>query len=627
MTKKEPVDRKKALETALAKIKKDYGEDSVSLFGDKPLADLEVIPTGSLSLDIALGVGGYPKGRIIETWGPEASGKCLTKDTMIWTQRGLETIEEVFNYFGHEADNKVQVTDVSAENFKIVNENGELERLDALTHNGEQEVLRVTLTNGQTITGTRNHPVRVFVEGGTTAWKNLEDLESYEDLVVTASHLRIPQGLICSDLTIEEGHLCGDTAVDEVPRMVRLASAEVRKAFLASLFRGDAEVRENGHIILFCPTERLARETQQLLLGFGIASDIADLNTNPKTGETPYAVNLDYVAAHQFVNKIGLRSAVQRKAWDAWQDKHVDLSTYEDELVTEGVFSVENLGLQPTFDVALGTTHSFISNGIISHNTTLALHAIAECQKQGGTAAFIDAEHALDPVYATNLGVDMDSVIFSQPANGEEALNIVETLASSGGVDLIVVDSVAALIPKAELDGDVGDQKLGLQARMMSQAMRKLTSVVSKQNTVVMFINQLRMKIGVMFGSPETTTGGNALKYYASQRLDIRRIGSIKENDKQVGGKTRVKVVKNKVAPPFREVEFDIRFGVGIDSTAEIVDLAVEAGLMEKSGSWYSYLGERIGQGREKVIELVDSDESLRDALTAKIRELHNLKS
>jgi recombination protein RecA len=236
-----------------------------------------------------------------------------------------------------------------------------------------------------------------------------------------------------------------------------------------------------------------------------------------------------------------------------------------------------------------------------SGKTTLALHAVAEAQKKGGIAAYIDAEHALDPIYARKLGVDVDELLISQPDTGEQALEITDTLVRSGGVDIVVVDSVAALTPRAELEGEMGDQLPGLQARLMSQALRKLTGSISKSNTIVIFINQIRMKIGVMFGNPETTSGGNALKFYASVRLDIRRIGSIKDRDEVTGNQTRVKVVKNKVAPPFREAEFDILYGVGVNAPGEVVDLASAAGLFEKAGAFYSFRGERIGQGRDKA--------------------------
>ncbi|MFT8474086.1 MAG: recombinase RecA, partial [Acetobacter orientalis] len=236
-----------------------------------------------------------------------------------------------------------------------------------------------------------------------------------------------------------------------------------------------------------------------------------------------------------------------------------------------------------------------------SGKTTLALHAIAEAQKRGGTCAFIDAEHALDPGYAKKLGVDIDNLLISQPDAGEQALEIADTLVRSGAIDVLVVDSVAALVPRAELEGDMGDSHVGLHARLMSQALRKLTGSVARSNTMMIFLNQIRLKIGVMFGNPETTTGGNALKFYASVRLDIRRIGSIKDKDEVVGNQTRVKVVKNKMAPPFRQVEFDIMYGEGISKVGELIDLGVKAGVVEKSGAWFSCDSQRIGQGRENA--------------------------
>ena len=256
-----------------------------------------------------------------------------------------------------------------------------------------------------------------------------------------------------------------------------------------------------------------------------------------------------------------------------------------------------------------------------SGKTTLTLHAVAEAQKKGGVAAFIDAEHALDPIYARKLGVDINELLISQPDTGEQALEIADTLVRSGGVDIVVIDSVAALTPKAELEGEMGDQLPGLQARLMSQALRKLTGSISKSNTMVIFINQIRMKIGIMFGNPETTTGGNALKFYASVRLDIRRIGAIKDRDEVVGNQTRVKVVKNKVAPPFKQVEFDIMYGQGISKTGELIDLGVKAGIVEKSGAWFSYEGQRGGQGRENAKAFLAQNPDIAARIEAQVRQ------
>ncbi len=287
------------------------------------------------------------------------------------------------------------------------------------------------------------------------------------------------------------------------------------------------------------------------------------------------------------------------------------------------VISTGSLGL----DIALGV--GGLPKGRVveiygpeaSGKTTMTLQAIAECQKAGGTAAFVDAEHALDPVYAEKVGVNVDDLLVSQPDTGEQALEITDLLVRSGAVDMVVVDSVAALTPKAEIEGEMGDHHVGLQARLMSQALRKLTGNIKRSNTIVVFINQIRMKIGVMFGSPETTTGGNALKFYSSVRLDIRRIGAIKKGDEIVGNQTRVKVVKNKVSPPFKSVEFEILYGLGVSHEGEIIDLGVQQGLINKSGSWYSYGDERIGQGKENVREYLKNNPEIAQVIEAKIRE------
>ena len=262
-----------------------------------------------------------------------------------------------------------------------------------------------------------------------------------------------------------------------------------------------------------------------------------------------------------------------------------------------------------------------------SGKTSMALHAVAEAQKTGGTCAFVDAEHALDPLYAAKLGVDVDNLLISQPDTGEQALEIADTLVRSGAIEVLVIDSVAALVPRAELEGEMGDTHVGLQARLMSQALRKLTSSISKSRCIVIFINQIRMKIGVMFGSPETTSGGNALKFYASVRLDIRRIGAIKDRDEIVGNQTRVKVVKNKMAPPFKLVEFDIMYGEGVSKVGELIDLGVKAGIVEKSGSWFSHDSQRIGQGRENAKQFLKDNPEIADTIERAIRENAGLKT
>ena len=303
-----------------------------------------------------------------------------------------------------------------------------------------------------------------------------------------------------------------------------------------------------------------------------------------------------------------------------------------------GKGSIMRLGQNPNVDIEAISTGSLgiaialgiggLPNGRIieiygpesSGKTTLALSVIAQSQKKGGTCAFIDAEHALDPSYAKKIGVDIDNLLISQPDAGEQALEIADTLVRSGAIDVLVVDSVAALVPKAELEGEMGDSHMGLQARLMSQALRKLTSTVSRSNTLIIFINQIRMKIGVMFGNPETTTGGNALKFYASVRIDIRRIGSIKDKEDVIGSQTRVKIVKNKVAPPFKIVDFDIMYGEGISKTGELIDLGVKAGIVEKAGAWFSYKGEKLGQGRENAKLFLKENPAVAEEIENKIR-------
>ena len=301
------------------------------------------------------------------------------------------------------------------------------------------------------------------------------------------------------------------------------------------------------------------------------------------------------------------------------------------EAFSKGLFEIMQVETVPTgslsLDIALG--QGGLPKGRIieiygpesSGKTTVALHAVAEVQKAGGIAGFIDAEHALDPVYAKNIGVDIDNLYISQPDNGEQALEITETMVRSGAVDIIIVDSVAALVPKAEIDGDMGDSHVGLQARLMSQALRKLTPVVSKSNCIVIFINQLREKVGVMFGNPETTTGGRALKFYSSVRMDVRRIETLKQGGEVIGNRTRVKVVKNKVAPPFKEAEFDIMFGKGISVEGDILDLAVSIGLVQKSGAWFAYNNEKIGQGRENAKNYLAEHPEVMEELDKKVRE------
>ena len=337
-----------------------------------------------------------------------------------------------------------------------------------------------------------------------------------------------------------------------------------------------------------------------------------------RKSESSSGLNPKPIASEEKLKALGLaQEQINKQFGDGAIRRLGDSSTVDVELVSSGSLSL---------DLALGGGYPKgrvieIYGPESSGKTTLTLHAIAEIQKQGGTAAFIDAEHALDPAYARRLGVDTDNLLVSQPDNGEQALEIAETLVRSNAVDLVVIDSVAALVPQAEIDGDMGDSHMGLQARLMSQALRKLTGIISKSKTTVIFINQIRMKIGVMFGNPETTTGGNALKFYASVRLDIRRTGQIKSGEEIVGNRTKVKVVKNKIAPPFRSAEFDIMYNEGISKSGDVLDLATTYGVVGKSGAWYDYAEAKIGQGREASKEYLSQNPKVLAEIEKKVRE------
>jgi len=469
---------------ALEAINKAHGENSAFEFAKHPLADVEAYSTGSLGLDVALGVGGYPKGRIIEIYGAES---CLTGDTQITVWSKEHTTRT----------------------------------LDLKTLYAE-----------------------FFVAKG----------------VNTFSYHEIEDNLVQNTIT--------DVVCVGIKPVSRLRTAG-----------GSSIVATLDHE--FFTGQKFAQ--------------LADLSVG---GTVAY----------------------------------VDPDTLE--VLTTTITSITPAGEELVYDVKMSDPHrNFVANGLVVHNcgkTTLTLHAIAAVQKAGGHAAFIDAEHALDPAYARNLGVDMDSVVLAQPESGEQALSIVETLVSSGGFDIVVVDSVAALVPQAEIDGDMGDHHVGLQARLMSQAMRKLAGLVSSTNTILIFINQTRMKIGVQWGDPTTTTGGNALKFYASVRLQISRVGTIKtgagDKEESVGNRTRVKVVKNKVAPPFREVEFDIIFGKGISYFGDIIELGLTLGMIEKSGSWYSYRGEKIGQGVSKAADYLQANPAVAELLDSAIRKHYGIK-
>ena len=750
-------DREKALQMALGQIEKQFGKGAVMRMGDQAAVKVGVIPTGALSLDLALGVGGLPRGRVVEIYGPESSGKCVPAGTHVWTDHGLETVAELFARCGQEARCTTRITDISGLGVRVVNERGELEQVAALTHNNQKPVLRLRLKSGRTITVTRNHPLRVINNLGIIVWRSAGEIAE-GDMVVSAafgaveaaegdgcsedeailigyliaggslsSHpaarlttwdpeiggefTRLAEQLLgatvrcdggkeytvhdmaaCTELA-ERCGLAGATAQGmAVPYCVRTGGQKVQRAFLSALFEGDGSIDGSSTISLTTASEQLAREVQLLLYGFGIPALISSELDNDQ--RRSWTVTVTPALAHRFLAEIGLRSARRRaqveanlrqSPWhpqletiphlarllralgdDLQQDRGFDrvagdllqndltlgyarqrlaeivgmaeqhegslspasqailghLRMLQQQRYTfERVEAVEDAGEQPTFDLVLPQTHSFVANGVLSHNTTVALHAIAEAQKAGGIAAFIDAEHALDPTYAAALGVDVEALLVSQPDTGEQALEITDMLVRSGAVDIVVIDSVAALTPRVELEGEMGDAHVGLQARLMSQALRKLAGTLNRSRTCCVFINQLREKVGILFGSPEVTPGGRALKFYSSVRLDVRRIESLKDGTNFVGNRVRVKVVKNKVAPPFQQCEFDIIFGKGISREGSLLDIGVQHEIIKKAGAWYTYDGEQMGQGRENARQFLVEHDDIAAEIYKKVTE------
>ncbi len=712
-------DRDKALETALAQIERQFGRGSIMRLGDEARAPIEVIPTGAISLDIALGIGGLPRGRVVEIFGPEGSGKALALDTPIPTPKGWTTMgelspgQEVFAGDGSPA--RVAFTTpvmMDRECFRVRFSDG-----TEITADADHQWVTTTLW-GRTgrwspaVVTTRDMEATLWARDGHTLNHAIQvcgplEYPAQELLVspytlgawlgdgttdaasITCVDPEILDEIRCDGYTVHHnnpgqtdrapryriarmagkpvcllaGPRCsaGGTALarglcknhyeserrngrvsewpvrpavslatqlrelgvlgnKHIPERYLHASITQRLTLLQGLMDTDGTVGTGGSGtgrgsgIAACEfsvvNERLANDVHELLLGLGIKVTLR---------ESP-AVLRGRVVGTRY--RLGFQTdlpvfRLPRKAM-----RLTPLRTRRAKL--RYVTTVEPVATVPVRCIQVDhPSHTYLAGHecIPTHNTTVALHAAASAQKNGGIAAFIDAEHALDPEYAKKLGVDTDALLVSQPDTGEQALEIADMLVRSSAIDVVVIDSVAALVPRAEIEGEMGDSHVGLQARLMSQAMRKLAGALNQTKTTAIFINQLREKVGVLFGSPETTSGGRALKFYSSVRLDVRRIETLKDGTDAVGSRTRVKVVKNKCAPPFRTAEFDILFGFGISREGGLIDLGVEQAIVRKSGAWYTYEGDQLGQGKENARNFLRDNPDLANEIEKRIKE------
>ena len=730
----------KNIEAALDKINKRFGKNSVMNMGETEFEPIPSIPTGSLSLDIATGIGGFPRGRIVEIYAGESAGKCVTKDMYIQSEFGLLTVEEILQELGMDAWITNKIVNSS---LKIVNRYGELEESSAITFNGKKPIINIKLNNGMFLKTTHNHP-HLYYDNvcGNVFWKKTGNLNVGDTLLINKKNTNNFGN--SDNLTVEEGYLLGILIADGyfsenrigfsnnnpkildffetqkilpkwikheksdgfdyhingkdtisnfykkyglkkgvakdkfIPLIVRKSNKKTVQSFLQGYFDCESYFDKNKRAWEVCSASyKLLEQTLLLLQQFNIYATIHSkkVNNYPDNNywrlifhgcanlfesDNRNTISFDFLkndikTLYFNISKNNRTSKINNLFYDymnnikltynAWQ-KIKPVINYDD-LTSKRIFEkIENLfdnyipcsvleinkeEPQPTYDLYVPKSSSFTMQGIITHNTTLTLHTIACAQKNGGKCAFVDAEHALDINWAENLGVSMDSLYLTQPDNGENALEITEMLIESNGFDVIVVDSVAALVPRAEIEGEMGDSRVGLQARLMSQAMRKITAKIKKSNTLVIFINQLREKIGVMFGDNRVTTGGNALKYYASMRIELLGNSSKnvknKESGEIIAKGVKAKVVKNKVAPPFKKAEFAITFDYGIDKYVEILDKAVILGLINKSGSWFSLPdGTKIGQGSDNSTQFLKDNPELAEELELKILESYNIK-
>jgi recombination protein RecA len=728
---------------------------------DESVAAVDVIPTGALSLDVALGVGGFPRGRIVELFGPFMSGKCLVKGTYVWTDAGLETVEELFERCGLKADATSRVTEVKDFDVRAVNEAGELEAIEALTHNYVRPTLKVCLDSGREVEATSNHPLRVLDSSGNIVWRRVGEMVP-GDVVVSAtfgaeessgaSHLNEDEavllGYLVAEGTMSERHLVQFTNFDPqvgrefsdvaervlgfrpcnpvegsyaisrtsvrtvladqygldyvtaagktVPHVVRTAGAKAQAAFLSALYEGDGWTRHGPSVGLTSASETLARQVQLLLYGLGIPASFSS-KFNATYQRDYYNVLVGPGAFHRFCEVVGFRSARRAAQVEVHDRKTCGWTNFEnipnlvgplnvlrdavggdrdfDRIVSnvthgsldctravlaqvfawcegrhlngtarrvvaqltelaesrytfERVVSVSDAGLQPTFDLVLPATHSFLANGVVSHNTSVALSAAAQCQSMGGKVGFVDAEHSLNKELALAMGVDPHELVLFQPSSGEEAIDMVEKMVASGAFDMVIVDSVAAMVPQAEIDAEIDQQHMALHARLMSKFMRRVAGPVSDQNVCLVLINQVRVNLGA-YGAPDTTTGGKAIPFFSSVRVEVRSSPSKKiergsgQNKEVIGQTVTCTVKKNKMAAPFRVATFDLIFGQGIASEGSLLEVCRQLGLITNAGAFFTDVttGERIGQGQEAVKLRLEADPEMAQRLTAAVYE------
>lgn len=781
---KEPKTEKTDLAEAVEEIKQRFGEGAIMKLKEVRAVDVDVIPTGSISLDLALGVAGIPRGRVIEIFGPESSGKCVKSDTVVFSELGMLPIA----VFGNSEVPEFQKKEI------FVYSEKSYEKTSHFYNGGLKSTIRIKTNYGYELEGTYNHRIRVLDKNGNYLFRRLDELQPTDYVAIQRGQNCFGKGIDLSDfeervwlktkskhrnslakdfrkfkITKEMaklmGYLIGDgtcaakgsnknniritvankEAEDdlrkiclkifgespkitqdkrtkevkrlaiyhakaraflhyagvgwwkagdkEIPWSILCASQRIVAHFLRALFECDGGIYKDT-IEYSTKSPKLVKQIQVVLLNFGIISKVI-ARYNKKYKRYYYHLYIDGQNNRKiFAKEIGFISKAKqekltrgiarlkmfntnrdiipninqklakfldiyrrsvrntnRADWEFFYDYLPQTSGYSQltydrmkrilEWFSDGQNLPEYQELESLFnlrffwdkvvekkdslahvlDFTVPSNATFCGNGFVNHNTTVSLHILAEAQKQGGVAAFVDAEHALDPDYARKIGVNVDDLLISQPDSGEQALQIVETLVRSGEVDVIVIDSVAALVPQAEIAGEVGEFQIGLQARLMSQVLRKLSGVVAKTKTAVIFLNQTRMKIGILFGNPETTPGGLALKFYSSVRIDLRRLAQIKKGDEIIGNRVKAKIVKNKVAPPFKTAEFDIYYNEGISYLADVLNTGLKLGIIKKAGSWLQYEDTKLGQGMEASKAFLKENPQITSEITEKIKK------